>query len=112
MRTLCSATLIGEFMIIGLAGLVAMRLTEVPTGTLWAVCGAAMALCLALCGLAGRPGFISVGWALQVGLVLSGLLVPVMFFLGACFAALWWASVHYGGEVDELNRARAAQQPS
>jgi hypothetical protein len=108
MRTLCSATLVAEFIVIGLVGLVAMRLTDVSTGTLWAVCGLAMTLALALCGMTGRPGFLAVGWALQAGLVLSGLLVPVMFLLGACFAALWWASVHFGREVDRLKAARQA----
>ena len=108
MRTLCSATLIGEFVIIGLGGLVAMRLTDVPTATLWAVCGAAMALCVLLCGMAGRRGFLAAGWALQAGLVLSGLLIPAMFLLGGCLAALWWASVHFGRQVDTIKAARAA----
>jgi hypothetical protein len=108
MRTLCSATLIGEFVIIGLGGLVAMRLTDVSTATLWTVCGIAMALCLLLCGMAGRRGFLATGWTLQAGLVLSGLLVPIMFFLGGCLAALWWASVHYGRQVDAIKAARAA----
>lgn len=107
MRTLCSATLLSEFLVIGLAGLVAMRLTDVPAGTLWAVCAAAMLLCLLLCGMVGRPGFVATGWALQGGLVLSGLLVPAMFVVGGCFAALWWASIRYGREIDEIKAARA-----
>ena len=27
--------------------------------------------------------------------------MPTMFFLGAVFAGLWWASVHYGRKIDE-----------
>ena len=34
-------------------------------------------------------------------------MVPTMFFLGAVFAALWWASVHYGRKIDEA-KARFA----
>ncbi|WP_103501559.1 MULTISPECIES: DUF4233 domain-containing protein [Streptomyces] len=108
MRTLCSATLLGEFLIVGLAGLVASRLTDVSPVTLWVVCGAVMALCVLLCGVVGRPGGVALGWALQVGLILSGFLVPIMFFLGACFAGLWWASVHFGRRIDELKAAHAA----
>ena len=35
-----------------------------------------------------------------------------MFFLGAVFAALWWASVHYGRKVDEAKARFAAQADS
>ncbi|WP_165985560.1 DUF4233 domain-containing protein [Streptomyces sp. YIM 98790] len=109
MRQLCATTLAMEAVVIGLAALVASRMTEVPAGTLWTVSGAAMVLAILLCGLVGRVrGGIGLGWALQAGLVLSGLVVPLMFVLGACFAALWWASVHFGRRVDELKAARAA----
>jgi hypothetical protein len=108
MRTLCASTLVGEFIVIGLAGLAAMRLSDVPTGTLWAVSGTAMALCLLLCGMVGRPGGVALGWALQGVLIASGFVLPAMFLLGAAFTALWWASVHFGREVDRLKAARAA----
>lgn len=109
MRTLCASTLIGEFFVIGFAGLVAMRLTELSTGTVWLPSGTAMALCLLLCGAIGRPGGLQLGWALQAALVAAGFLVPVMFVLGALFAALWWASIHYGRKIDEA-RARFAAE--
>lgn len=56
MRTLCSSTLIGEFFIIGFAGLVAMKDPDLSTSTVWTVSGIAMFLCLALCGVVTRPG--------------------------------------------------------
>ncbi|SFB98986.1 DUF4233 domain-containing protein [Streptomyces aidingensis] len=109
MRQLCATTLAMEAIVIGLAALVASRMSDLPAGTLWTVSGAAMVLALVLCGLVGRVrGAVSLGWALQAGLVLSGLVVPMMFVLGACFTALWWASVHFGRRVDELKAARAA----
>ncbi|UCM88069.1 DUF4233 domain-containing protein [Streptomyces marincola] len=108
MRTLCAGTLVGEFIVIGLAALVASRLSEVPAGTLWAVSGTAMVLCLVLCGMLGRPGAVRLGWALQAALIASGFVLPAMFLLGAAFAGLWWASVHYGRIVDRLKAARAA----
>ncbi len=108
MRTLCASTLIGEFFVIGFAALVAMQLSDVPTGTLWAVSGTGMVLSLLLCGMLGRPGGVQLGWALQVALIAGGFVVPAMFFLGACFAGLWWASVHFGRKVDEAKAMRAA----
>lgn len=107
MRTLCASTLLGEFFVIGFAGLVAMRASDLPAGTVWTVCGAGMVLCLLLCGALTRPGGVQLGWALQLGLIASGFVVPTMFFLGACFAGLWWASVHFGRKVDEAKAARA-----
>ncbi len=112
MRTLCSSTLIGEFFIIGFAGLVAMKDPDLSTSTVWTVCGVAMFLSVALCGMVTRPGGVALGWALQIALVASGFFVPMMFFLGAVFAALWWASVHFGRKVDEAKARFAAQSDS
>ncbi|MFF1278390.1 DUF4233 domain-containing protein [Streptomyces marokkonensis] len=109
MRTLCASTLIGEFFVIGFAGLVAMKDPDLSTGTVWTVCGIAMFLSVALCGVITRPGGVALGWALQIALIASGVFVPVMFFLGAVFALLWWASVHFGRKVDEAKARFAAR---
>ncbi|WP_338696448.1 DUF4233 domain-containing protein [Streptomyces sp. Q6] len=109
MRTLCSSTLIGEFFIIGFAGLVAMKDPDLSSGVVWTVCGVAMFLSVLLCGMVTRPGGVQLGWALQIALILSGFVVPMMFFLGACFAGLWWASIHFGRKIDEA-KARWAEQ--
>ncbi|MEU0072335.1 DUF4233 domain-containing protein [Streptomyces sp. NPDC006332] len=109
MRTLCSSTLIGEFLVIGFAGLVAMKDPDLSTSTVWTVSGIAMFLSLLLCGMVTRPGGVVLGWALQIALIASGFVVPTMFFMGAVFAALWWASVHYGRKIDEA-KARFAEQ--
>ena len=112
MRTLCSSTLIGEFFVIGFAGLVAMKDPDLSMTTVWTVSGIAMFLCLVLCGLVTRPGGVALGWALQIALIASGFIVPTMYFLGAIFAALWWASVHYVRKVDEAKARFAAQADS
>ncbi|MFF0361200.1 DUF4233 domain-containing protein [Streptomyces fungicidicus] len=109
MRTLCASTLIGEFFIIGFAGLVAMKDGDLSTATVWTVCGIAMFLSVALCGMITRPGGVALGWALQLALIASGVFVPMMFFMGAVFALLWWTSVHYGRKVDEAKARFAAR---
>ncbi|MFH8218434.1 DUF4233 domain-containing protein [Streptomyces sp. NPDC018057] len=109
MRTLCSSTLIGEFFVIGFAALVAMKDPDLSMGTVWTVSGIAMVLCVLLCGMLGRPGGVALGWALQIALVASGVVVPVMYFLGAVFAGLWWASVHFGRKIDEAKARFAAR---
>ena len=112
MRTLCASTLIGEFFVIGFAGLVAMKDPDLSTSTVWLVSGIAMLLCVLLCGMVTRPGGVVLGWALQIALIASGFVVPAMFFLGVVFAALWWASVHFGRKVDEAKARFAAQDRS
>ncbi|GHH88928.1 membrane protein [Streptomyces sulfonofaciens] len=108
MRTLCASTLLGEFFVVGFAGLVAMKDPALSMTTVWTVCGAAMLLSLLLCGMVTRPGGVQLGWLLQIALIASGFAVPAMFFLGAAFAALWWCSVHFGRKVDEAKAAHAA----
>ncbi|WP_405742010.1 DUF4233 domain-containing protein [Streptomyces sp. NBC_01525] len=108
MRTLCASTLIGEFFVIGFAGLVAVQLNDLPAATVWTVSGIAMLLCVLLCGALTRPGGVQLGWGLQIALIASGFVVPAMFFLGVVFAALWWASVHYGRKIDEAKARWAA----
>ncbi|WP_329117246.1 DUF4233 domain-containing protein [Streptomyces sp. NBC_01465] len=108
MRTLCASTLIGEFFVIGFAGLVAMK-GDISDAVVWTVCGIAMLLSVLLCGMLSRPGAIQIGWVLQIGLIASGFVVPTMFILGAVFAGLWWASVHYGRKIDEAKARWAAQ---
>ncbi|MFF5402366.1 DUF4233 domain-containing protein [Streptomyces misionensis] len=112
MRTLCSSTLIGEFFIIGFAGLVAMKDPDLSVSTVWLVSGIAMVLCVLLCGVVTRPGGVALGWALQIALIASGVFVPTMYFMGALFAALWWASVHFGRKIDEAKARFAAQSGS
>ncbi|WP_371481557.1 DUF4233 domain-containing protein [Kitasatospora sp. NBC_00315] len=112
MRTLCSSTLIGEALLVMFAGLVAMRLSDVSTATVWTVSAIAMVLCVLLCGMINRPGAVATGWALQIGLIASGFVLPTMFGLGVVFAGLWWCSVHYGRRIDEIKAARAAQGPA
>ncbi|MGW4029043.1 DUF4233 domain-containing protein [Streptomyces sp. NPDC004838] len=109
MRTLAASTLIGEFFVIGFAGLVAMKNDDLSMTTVWTVCGVAMVLSLLLCGMLTRPGGVQLGWVLQIGLIASGFVVPMMFLLGACFAGLWWASIHYGRRIDEAKARWAAQ---
>lgn len=109
MRTLCASTLIGEFFVIGFAGLVAMKQPGLTTAAVWTVSGIAMVLCVLLCGMLTRPGGVAAGWVLQAGLVAAGFAVPTMFFLGTVFAALWWASVHFGRKVDEAKSRHARQ---
>lgn len=76
MRTLCASTLIGEFFVIGFAGLVAMKSDDLSNATVWTVCGIGMLLSVLLCGVITRPGGVQLGWVLQIALVAAWVLHP------------------------------------
>ena len=44
-------------------------------------------------------------------MVATGFVVPVMFFLGLLFGALWFLVLHLGRKVERLEAARAAGPP-
>ncbi|MFF7632152.1 DUF4233 domain-containing protein [Kitasatospora sp. NPDC008050] len=107
MRTLCASTLIGEVFVVLFAACVAMKMTDVSTAVIWGVSGAVMLGCVLLCGMITRRGAVPIGWALQLGLIATGLLLPTMYALGVIFAGLWWCSVHYGRKIDVIKEERS-----
>ncbi|MGA4545027.1 DUF4233 domain-containing protein [Uniformispora flossi] len=107
MRALCSTHLIGEAVVICLGALVAMQLTDISTGTLWAVAGPAAVLCVLLCARLSAPWAVPAGWALQIALIAAGLVVPMMFVVGVIFAGIWYACVRVGRTIDAAKAARA-----
>ncbi len=105
LRVLASTTLVLESLVVFFAGLVAKDLSEVPPGTALAVCGGLALTCLVTTGLLRyRAGYL-LGSVLQVAILATGLLVPVMFFLGAIFGILWTVALYQGARIE---RERAA----
>ena len=111
MRGICAAVLVFEGLVIFFATLVALDLSDVSDGTVWAVGGAGAVLALLLAGLLRwRWGYLA-GSVFQVALVAAGLVVPVMFFLGLVFAGLWFFALHLGRKVERIQAARVADEP-
>ena len=108
MRGICAAVLVFEGLVIFFATLVALDLTDVDHATLWSVGGGGAVLCLVLSGLLRQRWAYAVASSLQVALVAAGLVVPVMFFLGLVFGALWFLALHLGRKVERLQAERAA----
>lgn len=74
--------------------------------------GLALIVVLLLTGRLLRFGWgTALGWLLQVGLILTGLLVPIMYVIGALFAALWVFCFIRGRSIDHQKAAFAAAQP-
>ncbi|MCB0915354.1 MAG: DUF4233 domain-containing protein [Actinobacteria bacterium] len=112
MKVLGASVLIFEAIVMGLFIPVAYfngMLTDGPTAA-WLGGGLAV-MCLVGAGLVRRPFGVALGWVIQGLIIATGLLVPVMFALGAVFALLWWSAVHFGRRADSLSAGRAARDP-
>lgn len=103
-ESLLSIVLLLEAILIFFVMLVAYGLRVLPVGIVFGG-GAALIVLLLLDGrVVGRQWGLAVGWALQVVLVLLGILLPLMYFIGAVFLLLWLYCYLAGRRID---RARA-----
>src|SRR5512139_2092503 len=99
-KRMASSILCFEAFVIGFFGLVAMKLSDLGAGAIWAICGPAMVVSVLLCGMLRKPWAYAVGWVLQIALIAGGLLITDMYFIGAVFAAIWWGGLKAGRRID------------
>ena len=73
--------------------------------------GIALALVLVLCcALVRKPAGIALGWILQLLIIATGFVEPMMFVIGVLFALSWWYGVRTGIRLDRENAQRDAEQ--
>jgi hypothetical protein len=109
-KVLAPAILLLEAIVVGLAIPVALMVDGGGARAAWVLGGLAVLLVLAS-GVARRPQGVAIGWVCQVLVLLSGILVPAMAFVGLVFLAVWVVAVIYGGKADRAAAARAAAAP-
>jgi Protein of unknown function (DUF4233) len=102
MKRLCATVLIMETIVIWLAIPVAVAVDHAPA---WraGVAGVVLALAAVALAVAARRRLrwtLVGGSVLQALVIAAGVIVPVMYFLGAIFAALWIIGVWLGYRVD------------
>ena len=74
--------------------------------------GAVLILALFLTSGLLRYGWgVWLGWVLQLVLLATGFLIPLMFFIAACFLAIWIFCFVRGRQIDHQKAAFAADQP-
>ncbi len=110
-RTLAASTVSLEAFVVFFAGLVAKDLSSLSTGAALAVFGGLALACLLTAGLLRRPWGYTFGWVVQAAAILTGVWVPLMFFLGALFAVLWFVALQQGARI-ERERAEYASRAS
>lgn len=109
MRGMCAAMLTLEAVILALSVPVMISVEDVSTPlALTAGLGLAL-LCVLTAGALRRPQAYVIGHAIQAGAIALGFLVPIMFFVGAMFAALWFGAFFLGKRIEE-DKARWARE--
>ncbi len=107
-RSLAAMVLVGEVLVVGFAALVAKDLSDVSGRRVAVAAGVTALLAVLAAGLLrSRVGFV-LGWAVQVVLVVSGVWVPMMFFIGIVFAVVWGFVLVAGGRADAVTAQRLA----
>jgi len=108
-RGMCAAVLAFEGIVVALSTPVMVTISEVSLGTALAVGLGVAAVCLVLAGMLRSESAYVAGWVVQVAAIGIGVVVPMMFFLGAVFALLWGTAYFLGRRI-ERERAAHAQQ--
>lgn len=70
-------------------------------------CGLALSAALiGTCAFLSKPAGPVIGWILQLVIIATGFLEPMMFLVGALFAGTWWYALKTGMRLDRENRQR------
>ena len=101
MRGMCAAMLTLQSIILALAVPVMIAVEDVHK-VLALTLGLGLALlCILTAGSLRRPKAYLVGHVIQLASIGLGFLVPVMFFVGLMFAALWFGAFFLGRRIEE-----------
>ena len=109
MRAMCSAMLTLQAIILALAIPVMITVEDVHPMKAVAIGGGLAVLCILTAGILRRPGAYVLGHLIQVASITMGVLVPVMFFIGGMFAALWFGAYFLGRKIESDKAAWAAK---
>jgi hypothetical protein len=102
LKRLCATVLIMEAIVIGLAIPVAVRVDHASLRAAGIAGGVAAVAAVLFAALARRrlPWTLAGGSLLQVFVVVTGAVVPVMYVLGAIFGGLWATGIWLGHRVE------------
>ncbi len=103
--TVASVVLALEAFVVFFATLVFFGRDYAPPGVVFGVGGGLLAVIIGTAALLRYRAGYWLGWLVQVILIASGLLEPIMFIVGGIFAAMWVFGIVRGSSVDELNAA-------
>ncbi|MGW4475792.1 DUF4233 domain-containing protein [Nonomuraea sp. NPDC004354] len=100
MRRLGASVLGMQAIVVALITPVAIKIQQIPVAVAVTVGIGLAVLCVVAAGLLKRPVGYVIGSLVQVLAIATGFLVPMMFFLGAIFAALWITAIFVARRVE------------
>lgn len=77
------------------------------------ILGTGIALSLVMvfaCAVLSKPWGVGLGWILQIVLILTGIVEPMMFLVGALFGMAWWYGIRTGIRLDSESAQREREQ--
>ncbi len=108
MRTLCASVLAFEALVVALAIVPALTITDAHHTLIVAGGLLVVVLCLLAAGLLRTPAGYVLGTSVQVLVVAAGFVLPVMFFLGGLFALLWASAILVARRAEAVVAAKRA----
>jgi Protein of unknown function (DUF4233) len=114
MKRLCATVLVMEAIVIGLAIPVAITIGHEPRRAALLAGGCLAVAAVLLAGLVSRAasrGVLAAGSALQLLVIAAGVVVPVMYALGAVFAGFWVLAIVMGRRAESSAPPAAPGRP-
>ena len=111
-RSMCAAMLVLQAVVLFLTGVVSVGMTDLGAGAALGMGFGLAVLCMVSAGLLRSSVGYALGWLVQVVSIALGFVVPLMFFLGAVFAALWAAAYVLGARIDRERAERVLLEES
>lgn len=65
---------------------------------------------IACCAVLTKPWGPAAGWILQLVMIATGFVQPMMFVIGVLFALAWWYALRTGIRIDRDNAVREKEQ--
>ena len=111
-ESLLSIALTLEAVLVFFIVMVAFGLKLLPNPVVFGGVASLVVLMLVAGRLAAGPVVVWIGWVLQVALIALGILLPLMYFIGAIFAAIWIYCFVTGRRLDRRKAAYLLDNPS
>ncbi|WP_309069966.1 DUF4233 domain-containing protein [Arthrobacter sp.] len=87
-----------------------LRSDTIPIGVILGVGLALSAVLIVACAFLTKPYGMLLGWVLQVLILATGIVEPMMFLVGILFALTWLYGIRTGARLDRENAERDRQQ--
>lgn len=77
-----------------------LRRGEFPPALILGIGIALSVVMILACAVLSKPWGVGLGWILQIVLILTGIVEPMMFLVGALFGLAWWYGIRTGIRID------------